>query len=657
MKSLVKKMLKIIIPKSLKEKISFVKVKNYIELDKYGTIKKIICIFRWLLSHRFLNKKIPEAKRIVKLYKKITPSGLNNEHFIYFINEKYIFDYSLSNYSNGTIDYSLVVNNSLLDLKEKTSNPLLKEEVEAIIEIINIIKKRNSNNEYSNILLKMVDHKDSSLKEALQRVLFINQLLWQTNHTLIGLGRMDKYLSPFLGEASSSAQLFEDFFYSLHKDYKFKSGVLYGDTGQVIILGGTNKDGTYFSNAFTSEIIKTCIKANTTDPKIFMRVGLNTPPELLELCCKCMRTGNGSPLLSNDEVVIKCLKNFGYEEEDCYNYICSACWEPYPEGLAVESNNEAPLNFVIPFINMMDSLNDDDTEETIVKKYKASLLNYLKPLADYLIHKEFSDDLISSIFIEPCLLSNKTIREHGPKYNNIGCTGVGLGNVINSICAFSYITSNNLCGINEYVKIVKNNFLEKESLRNEIKENANLYGTDDKRIVEVTNEIINFVSDYFASCDTKDRKIKFGLSSPQYIVGGRISGSTPDGRKSGEPMLVHISSSRGLAYSELINFASEINYCTRCFNGNVVDLMISPAFIDSDFDKFVLFIKMSIKKGFFQMQANVVDSKTLIEAKKHPENYQQLIVRVWGFSAYFVELPEEYQNLLIERALLNESVN
>ena len=76
--------------------------------------------------------------------------------------------------------------------------------------------------------------------------------------------------------------------------------------------------------------------------------------------------------------------------------------------------------------------------------------------------------------------------------------------------------------------------------------------------------------------------------------------------------------------------------------------------MENNFEKFTDFLILSIDVGFFQMQMNVVSSETLIKAKEHPEDFPNLIVRVWGFSAYFNDLPEEYKNVLIERALKNE---
>ena len=93
-----------------------------------------------------------------------------------------------------------------------------------------------------------------------------------------------------------------------------------------------------------------------------------------------------------------------------------------------------------------------------------------------------------------------------------------------------------------------------------------------------------------------------------------------------------------------------MKYNVNLFNGNVVDLMVNPSFMINNWEKFLAYLKLSIKKGFFEMQMNVVSSDMLIAAKGDPDAYPNLIVRVWGFSSYFNDLPEEYKDLLILRA-------
>ena len=159
----------------------------------------------------------------------------------------------------------------------------------------------------------------------------------------------------------------------------------------------------------------------------------------------------------------------------------------------------------------------------------------------------------------------------------------------------------------------------------------------------------------FFSRHPKQRNIyNIGFSSPNYIEDSRNSEASLDGRKRGESFSVHISSDKPLAYTELLNFASRLDYNENRYNGNVVDFIVSKDFIENNFDKFVDFLILSQKTGFFEMQMNVTSSNILIEARKNPKKFPNLIVRVWGFSAYFNDLPEEYKDLLISRALKSE---
>ena len=130
-----------------------------------------------------------------------------------------------------------------------------------------------------------------------------------------------------------------------------------------------------------------------------------------------------------------------------------------------------------------------------------------------------------------------------------------------------------------------------------------------------------------------------------------------DGRLDKEPYSIHISADDNSNITELFNFASKLNYGKHGFNGNVVDFKMTPSFVRDNLEKFVQLMKGSINAGVFQMQMNVIDSGTLIEAKKNPAKFPNLIVRVWGFSAYFKDLPDEYQKYVIERALKNEAAN
>ena len=149
-------------------------------------------------------------------------------------------------------------------------------------------------------------------------------------------------------------------------------------------------------------------------------------------------------------------------------------------------------------------------------------------------------------------------------------------------------------------------------------------------------------------------KIKFGLSSPSYLKKGNADTLTLDGRQYGDAYDVHISSRDEVAYTELLSFASQLNYKGYSCNGNVVDFFVSPELIRNNSDKFKMLLKKAIEQGFFQLQMNIVSSQMLLKAKKNPEKFPDLIVRVWGFSAYFKDLPKEYHDVLTNRVLICE---
>ena len=104
----------------------------------------------------------------------------------------------------------------------------------------------------------------------------------------------------------------------------------------------------------------------------------------------------------------------------------------------------------------------------------------------------------------------------------------------------------------------------------------------------------------------------------------------------------------------MVNFATSIELKENSYNGNVVDFITTPSFISENLVKFVDFVYGGIEKGFLEMQIGVTSSDMLISAREHPEKFPNLIVRVWGFSAYFNDLPEDYKNVIIKRALENE---
>lgn len=571
-------------------------------------------------------------------------------------------------------NYEIILENSLKDLKSTSAAidnevgkhnvwilGLVEDYIERIIhEMESMIETEDPFLENTwQYFKRMKNYKAECLEEALQRIIFWSSIFWQTNHRLVGLGRLDKLLIKYCDDLEDNvlSDILIDFCNEMHRYYAYKSNhVSMGDTGQIIILGGIEPNGTYYCNRLTYSFIEILKKHRLPDPKLLLRVSNKMPDELLRLAIECIATGIGCPLISNDDVVIPSLKKFGYIHEDACNYVTSACWEPLAYGKSLEKNNIVDLNYAKVFVetykstSFTDSKTFDDVMSIFYQKLDAEINNIKKLLSDI----KWEYDPLMTLFTEGCLKSGKDISEGGAVYNDYGILTSGLGNTVDSLLNVKYLVFEqrrlNLADLADAAK----NDLEDEDLR-ELLEEHKYFGHDDSTTIALINEIRYHVYKELAGFRNKfGGKVKWGFSSSNYAELGKSTGATLDGRRSGGNLTVHMSAARGEAYSELFTFAGSFDYSGHFSNGNVVDFFVTPSFIISNFDKFVLFIKTCIAIGFFQAQMNVVDSQTLIEAKMDPERYPDLIVRVWGFSAYFNELPEYYKDVLIKRALDSE---
>lgn len=623
------------------------------------------------------NPKNATGQQINDLFEKID-INIQNQGFIFSLDifKKLIQKDNVIH--NISVDYSRILNCSLNDYKLYYSNfkssDFSKNQLDLLNAIENLINRKieslnNSNRsdkiKFIQYLNNIKNKKAVSFEEGLQRIIFFNQLLWQTGHGLNGLGRLDKVLNDLYIDDKDLTQenaltLIKEFLKTLHSDYWFKSAALMGDTGQVIILGGKEEDGTYFYNDLTLLFIKAIKELQLPDPKVLLRISSQTPRFLIEESLECINTGVGSPLFSNDDVVIPKMIEFGYDSEDAHNYVVSACWEPAAVGKGLEQNNINFISYLKPLNNLFDSKSDKDLSkidnfDLLFDLYKNELKNEANDLIDVLDKIKWNEDPLLSLFIDDCNEKQLDISKGGAKYNHYGITTVSLANTVNSLINLKKLVfEDNKYSLIELNNMRKNNFKNNEDVLKELKSNKLHFGADNEEVINLTNDIIKHLEDCFSNyTNPLGGKIKFGLSAPSYVDAGKTIKASFDGRCDFEPFSTHISSDSD-DYTEIMRFASKLDYGGCKFNGNVIDLMTSPNFISDNFDKFTDFISLSTKLGFFQMQMNVVDSATLIKAKENPKLYSNLIVRVWGFSSYFNDLPDEYKDLLIERALKNE---
>lgn len=605
----------------------------------------------------------------------INISKNQNGRFIYFIDIDYVMDTTRGyRYENLTPAYDMILKRGLMQLKYSEETNEFCKSFNNVCDGLCILSDRISewilktfgNDKRSEWFKRMKTKQAEHFEEAIQRMLFINQIFWQMDHRLVGLGAWDTFLYPYYEKdildgtisKESALVIIEDLFRVLHEYYDYKSNVLMGDTGQIFVLGRSNPQGDYLYNELTYLFIEAMKNVQQPDPKCLLRINKNTPEEILRLALSSISTGLGAPLLANDDVIVPCLTDFGIIPEDACEYTTSACWEPLIGGKSSCNNNRTPLNYLKALDNLFkrEDLARITDFDDFVDMYLIYLRRNLRAVKRVLKYQIFQNNPLLSVFTYGCYERKKDVSQGGAMYGDIGITSVAMGNTINSLFNIKkFVFDEKRFTLYDVKQMIAMDFKGYEDIFTLIKDENSYFGRDDDTAISMVQRIMDFVSNELKDYEGfSGERIKVGLSGAAYMDAARRFSASFDGRHYGDPFIVHISNETNDSFTEIVNFASELNYRNNQFNGNVIDFITSPNFISHNMDKFVLFLHGAVKSGFFEMQMNVIDSKTLIEAKQNPEKFPNLIVRVWGFSAYFIQLPESYQDVLIERALENE---
>ena len=268
-----------------------------------------------------------------------------------------------------TPDYATVVGSNLSELEQTLRNMPDTQFAEKELKMISNIRwlqktilvgLADRKDERGKLLVKYMERLPDSvpetLDEAIQKLLFYNALFWQAGHWQCGLGRLDLVLYTYYAQdlangiitRESGKELIRQMCLTLGRDMKAKSRALIGDTGQYILLGGIDADGKTVQNELTEIFLEVFTELKVPDPKLILRVNPNTSDVIWRKAIDCILTGCGSPLIINEDLVMKGMKEFGYKKEDVWNFGTSACWEPLIIGKSFDQNN--------PLLNRVSSL-------------------------------------------------------------------------------------------------------------------------------------------------------------------------------------------------------------------------------------------------------------------------------------------------------------
>lgn len=500
--------------------------------------------------------------------------------------------------------------------------------------------------------------------EALQFFRILHYTLWASGNYHNTVGRFDQYMFKYLQndlntgllDYDSAFELLEEFFISFNKDSDLYPGMQQGDNGQSMVLGGVDKDGNDAFNLLSEMCLKASLELKLIDPKINLRVHKNTHFNYYILGSELTKEGLGFPQYSNDEIVIPGLLSKGYSLEDARNYVVAACWEFIIPGNGMDIPNIAALSFAkIIDKSIKRHLDNCDDFESFLTKVKFEAKLELDTILSKIGNIYMEPAPFQSLLMNDCIENAKDISL-GAKYNNYGIHGTGISTAADSLAAIKkFVFDDKSVHAKEIVNALENNFEDDPDLWQKLKYQAPKMGNDDDYVDNIAVELLEMFSELTINLKN-DRGGCFrpGSGSAMYYLWHvRDIGASADGRKKGEPLSANFSPSLNVKVNGPLSVISSFSKpdLKKIMNGGPLTLELHDTlFRNRDSIRKVAFlVKSYIDMGGHQLQLNAVNRERLIEAKKYPELHKNLIVRVWGWSGYFVELDEEYQDHVIQR--------
>ena len=609
-------------------------------------------------------------------------------------NDKYSFYRSISIVCEGMITltkrYAKLAEEKLV----AETDPERKKELEAMVDTLNWTMEKPARN----------------FLDAVQ-CLFMYQtcLCLDANLHGISLGRVDQYLGGYF-EADlaagritrESAQEIMDLLYlkiaEMNKPWSAQATEANPGytSGQLMTLGGVKKDGTDATNPVTYMMLEAAARLVLHSPPQALRIHEGTPKKLWELAIESTKIAGGVPSYENDDVIIQALMDRGLSLESARNYCLIGCVEPSGTGdewpacggtgtetywnmanalqLAMHDGyNPMPMSGwrgrgadepnhgqVGPATG---SLADMKTFDELLAAYKTQVEFFVKwhasctNMFEYVAREVLPLPVVSAT-MDGCMEKGMDVMHGGARYNSTGIAGVGIGTVGDSLQMIKHLVfDTKKCTGRELLDAMAADWAGYEDLHRYIKNEAPHYGNGVKEADEWTGWAAGVFADAVNSCTGPRGRYSAGLYPVTSHIGfGKMTAATPDGRHKHEPLSDGISPVQQMDLNgptAVLVSASNIEQ-RKYPNGTLLNMKFSPSCLSGQdgVEKLASLIGAYFDMGGMELQINVVGADTMKEAQDKPDDFKNLVVRVAGFSSYFVELHLDAQNDLIRRTEL-----
>ncbi|MDR1225152.1 MAG: hypothetical protein LBL07_20075 [Tannerella sp.] len=520
-------------------------------------------------------------------------------------------------------------------------------------------------------LQRVPEHAPGSFREAVQS-LWSMYAFQRLMGNWSGIGRIDRMLYPYLEKDLKKGIITTDEARELIAHFWIKGtewiGASANPTGdaqfyQNVILGGTDRDGKEVTNAVTYLILDVIEELHISDYPAAVRLGRHTPEKLFRRIAEVQRFGGGIVSVYNEDVVIEGLIKFGYPEEEAREFTNDGCWEAIIPGKTAFTY--WPFDMMQSFFRALNLDREQETplEYTDFKSLYGAFVSELdKEVANmqHALDTRYSDadntTPLVSMFVEGCIEKGKGYYGRGPKYSVNGIHAGGVTDVANSLLVLKKLVFEEQCiELNDFVKILRNNWETGEGMRRLIRNRFTFYGNDERESDAMMCRVFDDYTAIVARVKERNGVLRpCGISTFGREIDWRMMRkASPAGGRTGDILATNCSPSPGTdkkGPTAVLNSYCKMNF-TNCCNGATVELKILPESVkgENGIKALVALAKVFREKKGFYMHVDVVDTATLIDAQMHPEKYPNLPVRVAGWSARFTTLCREWQDMVIQR--------
>ena len=502
-------------------------------------------------------------------------------------------------------------------------------------------------------------------------------------------GRLDQHLLPFYEKELQAGTLNKETARELLQAFwiKFnnqpappKVGVTAQESNTytdfcLINLGGVKADGSDAVNELTYLLLDVIEEMRLLQPSSMVQISRKNPDRFVRRALKIIRSGFGQPSMFNSDAIIPEMLRQGKSIIDARNGGASGCVETGAFGkeayiLTGYFNLVKVLeitlhNGVDPRSGKTIGINSGDPEEwesfdDLFASFTRQLQHFIdiKIKGNRIIERLYARYLPApflSLLIDDCIARGKDYNDGGARYNSSYIQGVGLGTITDTLAALKqHVFERRTVSITELKSILANDFAGAEDFQATLLHRTPKYGNDDDHADDLLRRVFEA---YFAAIDgrpnTKGGHYRINLlPTTCHVYFGSVIGATADGRRAGEPLSEGISPVQGAdrnGPTAVIKSAAKIDHLRT--GGTLLNQKFTPRFLadDEGIQQLTHLVRSYFKMDGHHIQFNVVSAETLREAQKHPEKYGDLIVRVAGYSDYFVDLGGALQEEIIRR--------